>query len=217
MSTGLDLLEAGGSANLSLRKIATALDTGSASLYVYVESLDHLKALMLDAAYGEITYRADLPPGERVEAALKSLLDVLLRRRGLARIAAGSMPEGENWLRLNEFLLDGLLEAGVPPERAAWGIDLLLLQVTAKAAELTAWLDQGDVIARTEQVYAAAPAETFPRLHELHELIFMGPGPRRFQWAVQALLCGIANTPLPSRSAPPAHDEPPKHASDLGL
>jgi AcrR family transcriptional regulator len=115
LSTGLDLLEAGGSANLSLRKIATALDTGSASLYVYVESLDHLKALMLDAAYGEITYRADLPPGERVEAALKSLLDVLLRRRGLARIAAGSMPEGENWLRLNES--SRALSRSTPPRR----------------------------------------------------------------------------------------------------
>jgi AcrR family transcriptional regulator len=210
VETGLDLLVAGGLANLSLRRIATALDTGSASLYVYVENLSHLQALMLDAAYGEIAYRPDLPPGERVGAALRSLRDVLLRRRGLAQIAAGTMPEGEKSLRLNEFLLDGLLEAGVPAERAAWGIDLLVLQVTAKAAELTAWREPGDVIARCERAHAGAPAETYPRLSQLHDLIFAGPGASRFDWALQVLIRGIADTPLPSRLDSSEHTAAPQ-------
>jgi AcrR family transcriptional regulator len=203
VGAGLDLLEAGGVANLSLRKIATVLDTGSASLYVYVENLDHLRALMVDTAYGEIAYRPDLPPVERVMAALTSLREVLLRRGGLAQIAAGTMPEGENWLRLNEFLLEGLIQADVPPERAAWGVDLLLLQVTAKAAELTAWHQPDGVIARTKRAYVASPAETYPRLHQLHELMFAGSGARRFDWTLRALIHGIADTSLPSEPAAP--------------
>jgi hypothetical protein len=100
----------------------------------------------------------------------------MLARRGLAQLAATTMPEGENRMRLNEFLLAGLLEAGVAPERAAWGIDLLLLQVTAEAAELTAWGEQGDVIAHTADTYAKASATSFPHLHELHDLVFAGTG-----------------------------------------
>jgi AcrR family transcriptional regulator len=194
---GLDLLETGGLANLSLRKIASALDTGSASLYVYVENIHHLHALMLDTALSEIRYDGRGPAAERVKAVLESYLEVMLARRGLAQLAATTMPEGENWMRLNEFLLAGLLEAGVAPERAAWGIDLLLLQVTAKAAELTAWGEQGDVIAHTADTSAMASATSFPRLHELHDLVFAGTTTRRLAWALDALLDGIAHTPLP--------------------
>lgn len=201
MRTGLDLLEAGGPANLSLRKIATALDTGSASLYVYVQNLNHLHALMLDKALDEIAAPAtDRAPFDRVRAVLESYLRILLGRRGLAQIAATTMPEGGNWMRLNEILLDGLLEAGVRPERAAWGIDLLLLQMTATAAEKSAWREQGDVIGHTERAYAAAPAEAYPRLHQHHDLIFEGPGPRRLAWFMDVLLNGIAHTPLPAQS-----------------
>lgn len=200
VQTGLDLLEAGGPANLSLRKIATALDTGSASLYVYVQNLHHLRALMLDKALDEIAAPVtDQAPFERVKSVLESFLRILLARRGLAQIAAATMPEGESWMRLNETLLDGLLEAGVPPERAAWGIDLLLLQMTATAAEKSAWREQGDVIGRTEHTYAAAPEEAYPRLHEHHDLIFDGPGPRRLAWFLEVLLNGIAHTPLPAQ------------------
>ena len=198
VQTGLDLLEAGGPANLSLRKIATALDTGTASLYVYVRNLHHLHALMLDRALGEISAPdADRDPFERVKALLESYLRILLARTGLAQIAMTTMPSGENWMRLNEILLDGLLEAGVRPERAAWGIDMLLLQMTATAAEKSAWQSQGDVVGRTADAYAAAPEVAYPRLHQFHDLIFDGPGPRRLAWFLDALLNGITHTPLP--------------------
>lgn len=203
VQTGLDLLESGGPANLSLRKIAAALDTGSASLYVYVQNLHHLHALILDKALDEIPAPATgQAPFERVKSVLESFLRVLLARRGLAQLAATTMPEGESWMRLNETLLDGLLEAGVRPERAAWGIDLLLLQMTATAAEKSAWREQGDVVGHTERTYAAAPEEAYPRLHQHHDLIFEGPGPRRLAWFTEVLLNGIAHTPLPAQPTP---------------
>ncbi|WP_043663230.1 TetR/AcrR family transcriptional regulator C-terminal domain-containing protein [Streptomyces xylophagus] len=74
---------------------------------------------MLDRALAEIAAPVtDQAPFERVKSVLESILRVLLARRGLAQIAAATMPEGESWMRLNETLLDGLIEAGVPPERA---------------------------------------------------------------------------------------------------
>jgi AcrR family transcriptional regulator len=205
VQTGLDLLEQGGLANLSMRKIATALDTGSASLYVYVKDLNHLRALMIDAALEEVQDSPDLPPVDRVKTVLRSYLTVLLDRPGLAGIAALTMARGTGSMRLYELLLDGLLDAGVRPERAAWGVDLLTLHVTAKAAELTAWRDQGDVVGDTEDAFARADETAFPRLAQLHHLLFAGPGPRRFDWALNSLINGITHTPLPPQ-ATPAHD-----------
>ncbi|MFD3311878.1 hypothetical protein [Streptomyces sp. NPDC058694] len=101
---------------MSMRKIATVLDTGSASLYVYVKDLNLLHALMLDTALEEVEDSPDLPAVERVKAILRSCLTVLLDRRGLAGIAAVTMPRGTGSMRLNELLLDGLLDAGVRPE-----------------------------------------------------------------------------------------------------
>lgn len=203
--TGLGLLEQGGPAKLSMRKIATALDTGSASLYVYVNDLNHLHSLMLDKALDEVEDSPELPPVDRVKAILRSYFTVLLDRRGLAGIAAVTMPRGMGSMRLNELLLDGLLDAGVRPERAAWGVDLLTLHVTAKAAELTAWRGQGDVIGDTEAVYERADEKEFPRLAQLHPLLFAGPRPRRFDWALHSLINGITHTPLPPQVAP-EHD-----------
>ncbi len=50
VSTALHILERDGLSGLSLRRVATALNTGAASLYVYVANLEELHALMLDHA-----------------------------------------------------------------------------------------------------------------------------------------------------------------------
>ena len=46
VSTALEILEQEGLSGLSLRRAATALDTGPASLYVYLENLEIWKGTM---------------------------------------------------------------------------------------------------------------------------------------------------------------------------
>ena len=55
VSTALEILERDGLSGLSLRRIATALDTGAASLYVYLANLNELHALI---AHGIANYHA---------------------------------------------------------------------------------------------------------------------------------------------------------------
>ncbi|NGN68957.1 TetR/AcrR family transcriptional regulator [Streptomyces sp. A7024] len=193
VSAGLDLLSSEGLPGLSLRKIATALDTGPASLYVYVSNLDELRALVLDRALGEVDLAAgaDGPPRERLKAVLRSYQDVLLSRPGLARLASTTMARGKGALRLTETLLDCLAEAGVAGRDGAWGADLLLLQVTASAAEKSAWEEQGDVIEQVKQTYEHASATDYPRIHALGEQIFSGHG-ERWDWALDVVIEGIA-------------------------
>ena len=76
-------------AGLSLRKVAAALDTGAASLYVYVANLDELLGLVLDRVLGEVERPGD-PEGdwrEQLKTVLRSYFRVLYERPGLAQVA----------------------------------------------------------------------------------------------------------------------------------
>src|ERR1051325_979501 len=54
VTAALALLCKDGADGMSLRKVASALETGPASLYVYVENLQELEALVLDRALGHV-------------------------------------------------------------------------------------------------------------------------------------------------------------------
>jgi AcrR family transcriptional regulator len=85
----LELLARDGLPGMSLRSVASALDTGPASLYVYVADLQALHALVLDRALARVSIQIarDKPWRQRLEAVLGSYFRVLLRQRG-----AGSSP-----------------------------------------------------------------------------------------------------------------------------
>src|SRR5580700_10042280 len=74
--------------SMSLRKVAAALETGPASLYVYVKDLDELEALVFDHALARVAVRGAKQKDwrERVKAVLTSYHRVLLSSPGLAQI-----------------------------------------------------------------------------------------------------------------------------------
>lgn len=67
----IELADAGGLGEVSLRKVAAALDAGPMRLYGYVATKDELLDLMVDAVYAEIT--APGPAADDWRAALRSL------------------------------------------------------------------------------------------------------------------------------------------------
>jgi AcrR family transcriptional regulator len=74
VAKALELLARDGLEAMSLRNVAKALDTGAASLYVYVDDLQQLQALVLDRALGKIATKAarNKPWEERLTAVLSS-------------------------------------------------------------------------------------------------------------------------------------------------
>ncbi|MER7811862.1 hypothetical protein [Streptomyces sp900116325] len=52
---------------------------------------------------------------------------------------------------------------------------------------------------------ADAPAQNFPRIHQLKEPLFSGDGPTLFRWKVDALIEGISQAPQPARLRPRAN------------
>jgi len=201
VTTALDLLTRDGLAGLSLRKVATALDTGPASLYVYVANLAELHALMLDRALGAVALPAAGEGGwrDRLTAVLASYLRVLYDGPGLAQLALSTIAVGPHALRLIETLLDLLLEGGIDPAVAAWAVDLLTLHVAAVAAEQDVRRAQGDTFGPVTRAIAAAPAADYPHIHALRAELLSGEG-ARFGWVVDLLINGVLHAPALPRA-----------------
>jgi AcrR family transcriptional regulator len=193
VSAALDILSRDGLSGLSLRRVATALDTGAASLYVYIANLDELHALMLDQALAAVQLKRTgrLPWRDRLKAFLLSYLHVLYDRRGLAQLALTTISSGANTLLIWERLLGLLKEGGVEDARAVWGVDLLTLYVTAVAAEKSNWRESGQGPGRVKDAILSASAEKFPLVFALKEALLSGDAEARLEWALDVLIDGI--------------------------
>jgi len=216
VTTALALLTQDGLSGLSLRKVAAALDTGPASLYVYVANLAELHALMLDQALGALAFPITQEGGwrDRLKAVLTAYLRVLYDGPGLAQLALSTIPVGPHALRLLETLLDLLLEGGIDPAVAAWAVDLLTLHVAAVAAEQSVRRAQGATFGPVTRAVEAAPAADYPHIHALRVELLSG-GSTRFGWGVDVLINGVLHAPAlppvpsavaPSRVNPTAQD-----------
>ena len=120
-----------------MRRVAAALDTGPASLYVYVSGREGLLQAMLDRVIATIEFEA--PDPSRWRAQLHSLLQrlhqALVAHPGIAAMTLADSPTTEPVLRLTENLLGILLAGGLDPQDAAWACDIFVLLVIGAARE----------------------------------------------------------------------------------
>ncbi len=199
MTEALRELTRDGLEGMSLRKVAAALDTGPASLYAYVDDLQSLQALVLDRALGAVDIRGGKRRGwrEQLKSVLESYALVLFKSRGLAQLAMVAIAVGPNALRILETLLGLLEEGGIDRRTSAWAVDLLILYVTAIAAEQSGRPGSVDNLGPVAQAIARAPADEFPQVHAARTELVSGDGDERFSWAVEALISGIVQHPRP--------------------
>ncbi|QNE17904.1 TetR/AcrR family transcriptional regulator [Kribbella qitaiheensis] len=208
VATAVELVLAEGLARVTMRRLAQELDTGAASLYVYVRNTDELHAAVLEELLGAVDLAPATAAGDwrdRLERVLTSYADVLFEYPGLAQSALVARPSGPLYLNLVEALLALLDEGGVPKAQAAWGIDLLLLFATATAAEHAASdpRAKADDGRQSEQWAALATAvrnlsaETHPQIAAHGDDLLSGPGEARLAWGFRVLINGVLGTPKP--------------------
>jgi len=202
IDAGLEILRAEGLGKVTMRRIATALDTGAASLYVYIRDTEDLHAQILDALLAPVS-RAK-PEGDwrqRIKTVLRHYMEVLFAHPALARMAMSTPASGPNYMRLVDNMLGLLLAGGVPDRNAAWGVDLLLLNATANAAEHSTWKESSraaDDFATLEAAVAAADAKEYPHIARLSGELMSG-GPDRLEWSLDLLINGVLETPIAFR------------------
>ncbi|MFJ6739397.1 TetR/AcrR family transcriptional regulator [Streptomyces sp. NPDC091279] len=202
------VLRAEGLAKVTMRRLAQELDTGPASLYVYVRNTAELHAAVLDELLGEIgPAPADGPWRERLERVLSAYTVMLLAHPTLARSALTTWPSGPHYLRLIETLLALLDEGGVAPARAAWGVDLLLQHATATAAEHATQAPSEDWDALRRAV-RDIDADHHPHIAAVAEELLSGEPGQRLSWGLRALILGIERTAVPDRHPNPSSRRP---------
>lgn len=189
----------------TMRRVADALDTGPASLYVYVKNTAELHAAVTDELTGSLPDDAGGSWDERLIALLEAYSEVLFAYPGLARSALTLRPMGPNTLALVDRVLGLLIAGGVPARQAAWGADLLIQHVTANAAEHAGGggsvadaaaangASQGAIVQAVRQ----ADPERTPTLAAHADDLLSGTPAARHLWGLRVLLAGISSTPIP--------------------
>lgn len=206
----IDLVRNEGLEKATMRRVAQILDTGPASLYVYIANTAELHAAVLDELVGSVASGDDGGSGDwadRLEALLGAYSRVLFTYPGLARSALLLRPMGPNTIGLLDRLLALMLEGGIPAAQAAWGADLLLQHVTASAAEhSTPTASDVDSSRQDEEemtalarALRATDGSVAPNVAAHVDDLLSGTPEARQIWAIRALLAGIAATPIDVR------------------
>jgi AcrR family transcriptional regulator len=189
----LGLLVRNGLDGMSLRAVAAELETGAASLYVYVDGLDSLRALVLDRALERVSTpvtRRRRGWRARLKSVLECYIRVLMATPGLAQLALRTIASGPSSLRVIEALLDALEDGGLDPATAAWAVDLLLLYATAVGAEHSR-PEAAKRMGPITRALSLVSREDFPRVYGAREELLSGKGEERFEWAVETLIAGV--------------------------
>src|SRR5689334_4806381 len=194
---------------LTMRRLGQALDTGAASLYVYVANRDELWDLVFDAAVGGIETEPTDPGRWREQ--LHALCGRMVRLMvveypGMARLAMARIPVGDNALRVSESVLSLLKAGGVGDQAAAYAADLISMYVTAIAYEQSLYAQlysdpehEQREVARIAQRFAAISPERFPTIAALRQQLTTGDGEERFSLGLDVIINGLLQTPTEGR------------------
>jgi AcrR family transcriptional regulator len=189
--------------SVTLRKVADRLDTGPASLYVYVANREELLERMLDRVLSEV-------PPVRVEARrwqtrlvelFTRMLAALDRYPGIAQVGLGSMSTSPAGLAITENCLALLRSGGVSDQAAAWLCDGLLLYTYAHAVEHAIERKRTptaphhkspdtDFSSEARELFASLPEDRFPNLRRMAVTMTTGDDAARFEFGLSSLIHG---------------------------
>lgn len=201
VDAALAILQSEGLEAVTMRRVATALDTGAASLYVYVSGREGLLQAMLDRVTA--TIELEIPDPSRWRAQLHTLLQrmhqALNAHPGIAALTFEDPPTSETVLRVTENLLGIMLAGGFDPQDAAWTCDIFVLLVTAIASEddVRGARGRGGDDYRREQVdvmyraFLGLPPDRFPLIAAHAAQMVAGDADERFRFAIDVVIDGV--------------------------
>ena len=199
IDTAFGIVASEGYEALTMRRVATALETGPASLYAHVVNKDDLDDLLLGRLYAQI----ELPepdPGtwrQQITSVCTQMRDQYSRYPGISGAALAIVPTNLETMRVNEGMFAIVLAGGIDPQTAAWAIDALTLYVNAYCLEASLrdqvtrngnnWVVSRDELLRR---FAELP-DTFPHTKRYAAELTSGAGHDRFDFTINLILDGL--------------------------
>lgn len=210
IEVALEILRSDGLDAVTVRRVAAALDTGSASLYVYVGGRDELRQAMLDRVAALVTVKRPDPNRwrDQIHLLLTDLLAALDAHAGIAAVAVANPPAGPHSLRIIESLL-ALLRAGKIDDRAAaWACDALWMITTATAVEADVHRARGqdsdtadEMVAEISGTIAGLQPADYPNLTRLSMHMVSGDRRARFCFLIDLVVDGLIAGRSPAGSS----------------
>jgi AcrR family transcriptional regulator len=192
-----------------MRRVAQALDTGAASLYVYVADRDELHELVFDAAIGTIEIEPTDPARwrEQLKALARRMVKMMAEDfPGIALLAMTHIPTGDNAVRGVESMLSLLKAGGASDEAAGYAADLISLYVTAIAYEQSLYHKlysdpdhEAREVERLVERFANLDPERYPTMAAIGPAMTRGDGDERFELGLDVLINGLLATPTEGR------------------
>jgi AcrR family transcriptional regulator len=201
IAAALDLARTEGVEAISMRRLAQALDTGPASLYVYFANQDELWDQLFDAATDAVRWR------EQLQALVRRMVGMMADEYpGMAKLAMARIPTGDNAFRVTESMLSLLKAGGASDQAAAYAADLVSMYATAIAYEQSLYRtlysepaqEERDV-ARLAQRFGEIDAARFPTVAALGPVMIKGDGEERFSLGLDVIINGLLSTPTEGR------------------
>lgn len=212
VATALAVVDEVGYEAASMRRIAQALDTGPASLYVYVDDRHELMTLAYELALVDVVLPTASDGGwrERLELLVARTIEALARHDALASITLAAVPLGPESLRLSEEMSRLLRVGGVADAQVGWAGDLLGQYIASSALEQATFLRiqrellaagdpahatpeamQAAFVARIWSVYDQLDPARYPTLASLRGELTGGGGDARASWKLRILVDGL--------------------------
>lgn len=207
VETALAVLDAEGVDAVTMRRVATELGTGPASLYAHVANRDELLARLHDRIIDTVVVpEVDGDWKDLLRAWSLAVQDVYRAHQDVAKLSFGTIPTtSAAGVDIPERLLRAMIDGGLTPQLAAWLLDRLALYIGADVYE--GWIygrqlapPAGDGRTVEEQArehwahvreqFDALPAERYPTLRAHVDELMSGDGDDRFLVGVDMLLEG---------------------------
>jgi AcrR family transcriptional regulator len=204
LDAGLRVLRAKGIDGVTMRAVAAELDTGPASLYVYVANRRELLDEMFEQVAGQIEL-GDEPDAERwreqVEGLLTRILGVLEEHHGIARVPLANVPTGPNTTRVAERVIALLRAGGVDDRSIAWFIDIVFLFINATAYETAIYVEEGVDEERIDEDiregFGRLDSSAYPNMFSMMDLLTAGTGDERFRFGLRLMIDGLLHVAPP--------------------
>jgi AcrR family transcriptional regulator len=199
VAAAIEVLDEGGVAGLSMRRVAEHLGTGAASLYAHVSGKEELLELVYDALVGQVPLVEPDPATwrDQLRQIMRDFHDVLVSHTDAALAGLGRIPTSPQTMAAAEVLAGIMRAGGLCPLVVALGLDQLVLYVSATAFEdglFRRGMDEEEMLryyAGVHAFYAALPAERYPVLASIAPDMTGHDDTERFSFGLDVLIAGL--------------------------